>query len=116
MAKYAHHPLFLIVATLVALAVIASTSTSLNNYKKTFDKISALEKENSQIAGEVEQLEQKKVLSETTFMQEKIIRDELLMQKPGEYVIQLPSNLPPQPTPESSPSPRPIDAWLEILL
>lgn len=50
------------------------------------------------------------------FVKEKIARDQLLWQKPGEVVIELPATTPSPKAATTQPTQTPLQAWQEVLL
>lgn len=116
MGKYLSHPLALCMATIIVIMLSISTKNSVQNYQKTSETIKKIELENSKLSSNIADLKQKTDYSQTDFAKEKIIRNELLLQKPNEYIIQLPENMPPVPSPSPSPSPKPIEEWKKLFL
>lgn len=86
MFKLLKNPLALIFFTLITIAFYISLSKT---QQKSLDTLSMIEESNQ----EKQILEQKKTDLEQKLQnidEEKIIRDEFLMQKPGEYVVKIP--------------------------
>lgn len=115
MGKYLSHPLVMCLAVIGVIIFSLSTKNTIQNYQKTSQTIDKIEAENKKLNQNIAELEQKKAYSQTQFAKERIIRNELLLQKPGEFVIQLPENLPAPPSPSPSPSPEPIEEWKHLL-
>ncbi len=115
MGKYWTHPLIIIVLTIIAGVLFFSMKKSTNRYQSTSNTIEVLEKNNQKNAVKLEELKQELEFSNSNFAKEKIIRDELLMQKPGEYVLQIPASLPEPAAAPPSPTPTPWEAWMKIL-
>lgn len=110
------HPITVVVITILAMLYFFSLRTTLQQAERPSKTVSELKQEVTDLASEVSSLEEKAELAQTEFAREKMIRDELLMQKPGEYVIQLsdkidvtlPASLP-------SPTPTPWEEWKKLL-
>lgn len=90
MKKLFLHPLAVVLITLICFLIFFSL-------KKTSQKATISNKNIQVLEQEIEQLEQfiisnqnKLYQSEQKFAKEKILRDQLLMQKDGEIIIQLP--------------------------
>lgn len=100
--QFLRHPLALLLITLLAGLFSLSLHFSVRKTQISSEQVQLLDQEMNQMASEVSALEDEVKQAGTPEMQEKIIRNELLMQKNGEYVVQLPStgsgnaNLPPQ--------------------
>jgi len=99
MQKLLFHPLTALVITGLTIIFLISLYHNTQDIRRSTESLSILDQENQQLASEVTKLEKKLSQAQTDFAQEKITRDELLMQKPGEYVVQLP----PLPTPSLAP-------------
>jgi len=112
---YVSHPLVILIFTLLSLLFSFSLYSGLKRTRISTEQVDVLEQEVSQIASDVFQLEQKVKTASSAGAQEKIIRDELLLQLPGEVVIQMPelaASAPPLPSP--SPSPSNWQLWQEL--
>lgn len=86
MFKLLKNPLILIIFTIITIIFYISLSRT---QRKSLDTLSMIEKSEQ----EKQLLEQKKTDLEEKLQNidsEKIIRDEFLMQKPGEYVVKVP--------------------------
>src|SRR5688500_128724 len=91
MTSLLKHPFILVIITVVALFYYLSLDKSAQKAEISSQTVLDLEQEIGQISGEVAILEKQLESANHPISQEKIIRNELLMQKPGEYVLQLPS-------------------------
>ncbi|PIR58848.1 MAG: hypothetical protein COU69_03560 [Candidatus Pacebacteria bacterium CG10_big_fil_rev_8_21_14_0_10_56_10] len=103
--------LFLVISAIffVSLRKTAQRATDSAEY------VAELNQEISRLEEEVAELERRLETAQSDFTREKILRDELLLQKPGEQVVKLPP-LPPQPPPpEPEPEPEPWQAWRVLL-
>lgn len=113
MFKLLKNPLILIIFTIITIIFYISLSRT---QRKSLDTLSMIEKSEQ----EKQLLEQKKTDLEEKLQNidsEKIIRDEFLMQKPGEYVIKLPlpegNDKDSQPRIENKTN---SQKWLDLLL
>ncbi len=105
----------IIVIILVAVFSISLKKTRLKTeYSEKVLKQKSLGVE--KLKEDVSKLEEKNRVLDNKFYKEKIIRNELLMQKPGEVVIQLPPEAT-QPSPTLSPTPTPsnIKRWEKLI-
>lgn len=114
--RYLSHPLVILIFILLSGLFSFSLYSGLKRTRISTEQVGVLEQELSQIASEVSLLNEQVQTASTSAAQEKIIRDELLMQLPGETIIQMPDvavTTIPQPTP--SPSPSNWEQWRKIL-
>ena len=114
--RYISHPLAIIIFTLLSGLFSLSLYSGLQRTRVSSEQVGVLEQEIAQIASEVSGLEKQVQLASSSAAQEKIIRDELLMQKPGEIVVQMPSlTTTPEPVITTSSEVTPWQQWLELL-
>jgi cell division protein FtsB len=117
MGRWLFHPLTALSLTLLTLVMVISLRQTAQKTQISSEETMVLDQEVQKIASEISQLQEQVELAEHPFTQEKILRNELLLQKPGEYVVQLPEvSVPPQPQPTPSPSLTPWQAWQKVLL
>lgn len=90
MQKLLTHPLTLIICTALTIVFFISLEQSNQTVKTSITNLQALEEQNTELAAEVGALETQVAAAQTNLAKEKIIRNELLLQKEGEYVVQLP--------------------------
>jgi cell division protein FtsB len=116
MQKLLFHPLTAIFITFISIIFLISLYHSNLDIRKSTETISVLDQENQKLASEVSGLEKKLTMAESDFAKEKITRDELLMQKPGEIIVQLPPlpNLDIQLQPETK-NLTPWEEWQKLL-
>ncbi len=103
----------------VVLTIVFSLSLRKTRLKSEYSAQVLKQKEAgvAKLKKEVESLKKKNQSLNDEYIQEKIIRDELLMQKPGEIVFQLPPELTqPSPSPTPTPTPANINRWRSLLL
>lgn len=112
-----YHPLTILAFTLLSLIFALSLYSSRAKMRSSTEQISVLEQEIGQMASDVSDLEQQVQTATSSLSQEKIIRDELLMQRQGEIIVQLPpveEIVVPEPSP--SPTLTPWEEWRGLLL
>lgn len=117
MTKYLQHPFVLLIVTFLFVGVFISLRQTGAKTHQSSKEISELEKEAYQLSKEVQDLQEELEYSKSPEYKEKIIRDQLLMQKEGEYVVQVSApeivetdtEIKPQKTVSNQ------DRWLEIL-
>lgn len=90
MLRIIFHPVILIIFTLVSIFFSFSLYQSAQKTKISSESLQLLQQEIENAKAEQEKLELALRESESSVTKERIIRDELLMKRPGEYVIQLP--------------------------
>ncbi len=84
------HPITLILAVIVSVLFYISLDKSAHKATNSSAYVQTLEEQKNEVATEVARLQQQFTLAQSPFTQEKILRDELLMQKPNEVILQLP--------------------------
>ncbi len=89
MGKVFSHPLFIIAFCLVCVVIVIGLRKTSEKTDLSAQTIEKLETEVAQVATEVTDLRTEAAFSQTDFAKEQIARNELLLQKPGEYVIQV---------------------------
>lgn len=92
MTKLIQHPLTILLATILTIVFFISLESSSNKTQVSSQNIQVLEQEVSQISEEIIKLQDKIEQTGTQHFQEKIVRNELLLQKPNEFVLQIPQN------------------------
>jgi len=81
------------VLTIISVVFSISLYKSAQKTRYSTQNLQSLEEKISQMEQETIALEETLVAAQQPFNQEKIIRDELLMKKPGEYIVQIPDDL-----------------------
>ncbi len=87
--KILYHPIIILVLTIGAIMFFFSLDKSGKKTQNSSENIRVLEYEVGQISKEVIELEEKIEVVESGQFKEKVVRNELLLQKPGEYVLQI---------------------------
>ena len=85
------HPAVVVLVTMVALFYYLSLDRSAKKAAISSETVASLESEVDLAAQEVSVLEKQLEAANHPISQEKVIRNELLLQKPGEYVFQIPN-------------------------
>ena len=117
MVRLLFHPFTLILATLMVILLIFLLRQTINKTRISPEQKTVLQQEVFKMTREISQLEAEKRLAQHPYTQEKILRNELLLQKPGEYILQVPPVSPlPLPSPVPSPSVTPWQEWQQKLL
>ncbi len=116
MQQILKHPLTLISALIFTLFLLFSLDKSAHKATTSSAYVMTLEKERDSIAAEVTALQKKYADTQTQFTQEKILRDELLLQKKDEVIIQLPQVVVPAETaPVAQTEQSAWQQWKEVL-
>jgi cell division protein FtsB len=92
MRKFLNHPLALLMFIFLSALYSFSLYKTTQKSSVSQDKSTALAQEIDRIVSENERLEGQLEQANTPLAQEKIARNELLLQKPGERVIQISEN------------------------
>lgn len=114
--NFLKHPLVILSFTLFSVLFSLSLYSNWKRNQATSAQVAKLESEVAEMNSEVALLEDATVAASSSGAVEKIIRDQLLMQKPGEQVLQLP---PIQKTEAVAPASQtseitPWRAWLAV--
>ncbi len=89
MAKLLEHPLTIILITIVSALLIISLRRTAKKSDQSTAEIAQLEEKAYNLSQEVKDLQDELEHSKSPTYKEKILRDQLLLQKDGEYVVQL---------------------------
>lgn len=101
--------------TILVIFVIISMNQTVKEIQKSTETTTILDQEIEEIASEVSGLEAALAQAQSEFTKEKIARDELLLQKEGEVIVQLPEiELPEEKEVTIAPK-TPWDEWRELL-
>ncbi len=116
MQRLLRHPVTLIIVTILAGIFYFSLEKSSYVSQISAEKLEEIRNESKRAEQEVKQLQLTAERSQSAFSKEKVIRDELLMQKPGEYIAQL-SNPPEEEVAHESlnTSQTPWQQWKQLL-
>lgn len=89
MKQLIFHPLVVIVFTIVSIVITFSLYSNAKEINSSTSTIKVLEDQVDVEKEKVDNLKIKLEQASQDFTQEKIVRDELLLQKPGEYIVQI---------------------------
>ncbi len=105
-----------LILTLVAAAVCISLYMNSRELKEPTSRLESLRSQVIEENRSLEVLQQHVSASQSGYIKEQVIRDQLLMQKPGEYVIQVP-DLPAASgeVVQVAPKKSPWEQWLTVL-
>lgn len=87
--KVVQHPITIVIFTLLCAALVISLRQGENKIERSTEEISSLEEQAYSLSLEVQDLQEELEYSKSPEYKEKIIRNELLMQKENEYIVQL---------------------------
>lgn len=97
MKQFFSHPIIIIIVTILAVAALLSLNKSKERVHIAKQNVAVLEHEVAKIAKEVAETQLAITAADTEFAKDRTLRNELLLQKTGEYIVQIPS-------PEEKPS------------
>ncbi len=116
MRRLLSSPLAYILSALFVVILCISLYFNQREIRQSTHQLSKLEREVSIMADEVTELERETQVATSTAAKEKIFRNELLMQKPGEYIVQVPDLPIPSPMPKVIVKPlKPWQQWKKLL-
>lgn len=90
MLKLLSNPIIIVIFTILSIIFFFSLERTGNRRLQSAETINQLEHEVTSLESEVEHLTTEVTQADSSLNQEMIFRNELLMKKPGEYVVQLP--------------------------
>jgi outer membrane murein-binding lipoprotein Lpp len=105
----------MIIFTVLAVLFVLSLRKTAQKSQTASKNVALLEEKINQLSGQVEAERQAIEYASSDLAKEKILRNELLLQKPGEYVLQIPDDgalVVEAVTAEQS---TPWDQWRELL-
>jgi len=116
MLKLIYQPLVVGIITLTTVILCISLYISSVQLRGSSQKVASLRADVAKQQALTDALGQKLQTAQNSTTQEEIIRDQLLMQKPGEFVVQTPDlpRVSPEVTPPP-PSPTPWQEWKKLL-
>lgn len=114
--KWFTHPITILFFTLVAVVFFFSLEQSGQKSAQSQNTVSQLTIEVEKLEAENKALEVELKQAETPLNQEKQVRDQLLMKKPGEYVVQFAQDpRTKQVTPPQEEKETPLAAWKRLI-
>ena len=87
-----YHPISIVIITILAILFYISLEQSSKKTEQSAQQIEILESEVNQLSDKIISLEEKIVLADSDEFKEKVVRNELLLQKEGEYILQIPES------------------------
>lgn len=115
MTSILKHPVIIVIITVIALFYYLSLDKSAQKAETSSQTVKVLEDEISQMNSEVSVLEKQLEAVNHPVAQEKVIRNELLLQKPGEYILQLPNIEVEEAKPVTNKEKSPWEEWKKVL-
>lgn len=109
------HPAIVLLVTILAVLYYLSLDSSARKADVSSETVGILEQEVDKMASDVSVLEKRLETADTPLAKEKVVRNEMLMKKEGEYVLQLPEIESSEPAPEVQQDKTPWQEWQEIL-
>lgn len=83
------HPLSILAITIICLLFIFSLRKTAQKSEVSAQNVTVLEEKIDQLTGEIQSEKEAIDYANSSLAKEKILRNELLLQKPGEYVLQI---------------------------
>ena len=91
MPSWIQSPLFAVFVTIISIFLLLSLLQTDAKLEETAGIRDSLREEVEELRDEVAHIQIETQIATSSATQEKVIRNELLLQKPGEYIVQLPS-------------------------
>jgi hypothetical protein len=116
MSRLVYNPIFAVITSILVTFLCVSLFLNSREIRQSQSHISFLEKNVEQEEQKTKLLEEKLAQAKSPEQKEAAIRNQLLMQKPGEYIVQIPDMTVPSPTPSVAPQPlSPWQQWKKLL-
>lgn len=109
------HPLGIIILTAISLFLFLSLEKTINQHQLSGQQVTSLKEQTTQLEKQIIDLETRVEQASQSAYQEQMRRDELLMQKPGEYVVKVEYTQDLRATPEPTPDPTPWQEWKSLI-
>ncbi len=90
LSRLIYHPVFVAGTTLLVFIICVTLFLNSREIKSSAELLTQLKTQVAQKQQTFNQTKQKTEIAQTPLSQETIIRNELLLQKPGEYIVQMP--------------------------
>ncbi len=116
MWRIIYHPVAIVIFTGIAILLCVSLYINSREIRQAGKLITSLQSDVEKTSEDVKVGQQKLADAQSSYTKEKIIRDQLLMQKPGEFVVQIPDVImqsEEQPTVKKTKTP--WQQWQEVL-
>jgi hypothetical protein len=115
MAKLLNHPLAIMLLSLLALLFILSLRKTALKGQTAAQNVALVESQIDQLSGQIEAERQAIEYASSNLAKEKILRNELLLQKPGERALQIPDDGALVTETEAAEQKTAWDEWREVL-
>ncbi len=117
MKKLFLNPITAGIITLFSLLFCISLYQTIQEIKLAGQETKKTQKEIEDLSSDIMSLEEEIEIAKSDEFQEKLVRDELLMQKEGEYILKLPDLEEAVVREETTPEPTPTtwEAWRDVL-
>lgn len=116
MLRALSHPITLVVFTILSIIFFLSLEKTGNKREQSAQIISVLEDEKAALSREVALLERETLAASSSINTERLVRNELLVQKEGEYVVQIPDiEIVSEQLENVEPTPEPWQQWKDLL-
>lgn len=116
MKKLLANPLVVIGITLAFVLFWWSLYRTIQSFSVSRERLAQLRAEVDSATQEVQDLEQKLQAAQDPLTKEKIVRNELLQQKPGEYIVKIDGKPPKKNTVSQKKRGSPWEEWQTLLL
>ena len=96
MSKILYNPVTALIFTIITVILCTSLYFNSQDIRQSSQVVSRLQDDLQKTSESVKKAQTQLDAAKDPFTKEKIIRDQLLLQQPGEYIVQIP-DLPPPP-------------------
>ena len=115
MAALLKNPFVIAMLTIIAVFYYLSLDKTAKKALTSSETVNEVEQEVETLSSQVAVIEKKLEDAQQPLADEKVIRDELLLQKSGEYILQLPAVVAEETMPPLETQKTPWQEWQEIL-
>lgn len=115
MFKLLTHPLIAVGLTILAALFVLSLRKTAQKSEVASQNVAVLEQKITDLSRELEEEQKALEYSSSDFAREKILRNDLLLQKPGEYTLQIPDESSVENMAEMPAVKTPWEEWKELL-
>jgi cell division protein FtsB len=109
------HPLGIIILTTISLSIFFSLEKTISQHQLSEEQVKELKTQTSQLETQITTLETEVQQASQAAYQEKMLRDELLMQKDGEYIVKIEYNQSSGEETSTTPEPTPWQEWKNLI-
>lgn len=115
MFKLLAHPLVAVGMTILAVLFVLSLRKTAQKSEVASQNVAVLEQKITDLSRELEEEQKALEYDSSDFAREKILRNDLLLQKPGEYILQIPDENLVQNNTETASTKTPWEEWKALL-